>query len=165
MAATEGALIHVLEPDDGQGWIKVRQDVHGDTLEGLVPAGYVEMSTTPLMAPQYRPQASNHVSPVGSPAAQPVMQHASPVSSPSGPRVAAGFPFNPPAMPGGYSPTLTPPTSSAQNHPAIPALGGFGQGKLLSLYTSSFSLLKLNFGSSQLRRYMTTSLQNQTNSA
>jgi len=39
LAVSEGALVHVLEEDDGSGWVKV-SDSHGG--KGLVPASYIE---------------------------------------------------------------------------------------------------------------------------
>jgi hypothetical protein len=38
--SAEGMLVHVLEEDDGSGWVKVT-DNHGG--KGLVPASYLEM--------------------------------------------------------------------------------------------------------------------------
>lgn len=35
----EGTLVHVLEDDDGSGWVKVADDRGG---KGLVPASYIE---------------------------------------------------------------------------------------------------------------------------
>ena len=123
----EGVLVYILEPDDGQGWIKVRMDVHGGSLEGLIPAGYVEHLQSGSNTPQYRPQANNYVSPVVSPATQPVMQHASPISSPARHVASPGFPFNPPTMPGSYSPA-SPPAPPMQTRPSVPIHGTFGQG-------------------------------------
>ncbi|KZP33431.1 hypothetical protein FIBSPDRAFT_810692 [Athelia psychrophila] len=39
LEVSEGALVHVLEDDDGSGWVKVADD-HGG--KGLVPASYIE---------------------------------------------------------------------------------------------------------------------------
>ena len=36
---SEGAVVHIVEPDDGSGWVKV-VDEDGD--RGLVPASYLE---------------------------------------------------------------------------------------------------------------------------
>jgi len=41
LAVSEGATVHVLEDDDGSGWVKVVDDGGG---KGLVPASYVEFS-------------------------------------------------------------------------------------------------------------------------
>jgi hypothetical protein len=121
-------MVHVIEPDDGQGWIKVRLEVQGDSLEGLVPAGYVELLPTGSTTPQYRPQVATHVSPAVSPVAQPVTHHMSPVSSPVRHIASPGFPFNPPTMPGSYSPS-SPPVPPMQSRPSIPTQGAFGQGE------------------------------------
>ncbi|KAJ1326522.1 formin-binding protein 1 [Microdochium nivale] len=41
----EGKEVSVLEPDDGSGWVKVRNGYK----EGLVPASYIEVFTAPIM--------------------------------------------------------------------------------------------------------------------
>jgi hypothetical protein len=38
----EGAVVHVVEPDDGSGWVKV---ANNRGREGLVPASYLEDDT------------------------------------------------------------------------------------------------------------------------
>jgi len=51
LAISEGAIVHVVEDDDGTGWIKV---VDGSGRKGLVPASYVEISQgtkIPLLDP------------------------------------------------------------------------------------------------------------------
>jgi hypothetical protein len=40
---SEGAVVHVVEPDDGSGWVKV---ANHRGREGLVPASYLENDTT-----------------------------------------------------------------------------------------------------------------------
>jgi len=40
---SEGAVVHVVEPDDGSGWVKIAND---RGREGLVPASYLENDTT-----------------------------------------------------------------------------------------------------------------------
>jgi hypothetical protein len=46
----EGATVHVVEPDDGSGWVKVSND---RGRQGLVPASYLEHGTAP--SPQISP--------------------------------------------------------------------------------------------------------------
>jgi len=41
LAVSEGTTVHVLEPDDGSGWVKVADNRGG---KGLVPASYVEFT-------------------------------------------------------------------------------------------------------------------------
>jgi uncharacterized protein YgiM (DUF1202 family) len=55
---TDGAIVEILEEDDGSGWVKVL-DESGN--KGLVPASYVELQST---APEVRastPQLSQPV--------------------------------------------------------------------------------------------------------
>ncbi|KAG7528984.1 hypothetical protein FFLO_05842 [Filobasidium floriforme] len=138
LTVEKGSMVHVIEPDDGQGWIKVRLEVQGDCLEGLVPAGYVELLPTGSTTPQYRPQVATHISPAVSPVAQPVTHHMSPVSSPVRHIASPGFPFNPPMMPGSYSPS-SPPVPPMQSRPSIPTQGAFGQVTALYDYTAAES--------------------------
>ncbi|KAI1637010.1 hypothetical protein F4809DRAFT_606559 [Biscogniauxia mediterranea] len=46
VSVPEGREVTILEPDDGSGWIKVRAGYK----EGIVPASYVEISATPIVA-------------------------------------------------------------------------------------------------------------------
>ncbi|KAF9267293.1 hypothetical protein L218DRAFT_1060412 [Marasmius fiardii PR-910] len=43
LSVTDGSVIHVLEPDDNSGWVKVADDNGGN---GLVPASYLEYETS-----------------------------------------------------------------------------------------------------------------------
>lgn len=43
MTNSEGAIVRVVEPDDGSGWVKV-VDAHGH--DGLVPASYLDHDST-----------------------------------------------------------------------------------------------------------------------
>jgi len=48
LAVYEGAMVHVLEEDDGSGWVKVVDNRGG---KGLVPASYVEPSKAEALTP------------------------------------------------------------------------------------------------------------------
>lgn len=54
LSVPEGASVHVLEEDDGSGWVKVS---HGKS-SGLVPASYVELGSGP--SSPAAPQAASH---------------------------------------------------------------------------------------------------------
>lgn len=43
----EGATVHVVEDDDGSGWVKVADDYGG---KGLVPASYLETTDVKSVA-------------------------------------------------------------------------------------------------------------------
>ncbi|KAJ5132411.1 hypothetical protein N7448_006569 [Penicillium atrosanguineum] len=47
----DGEDVAILEPDDGSGWLRIR----AGSSEGLVPAAYVEATTTPSPAPSASP--------------------------------------------------------------------------------------------------------------
>lgn len=107
-------MVKVLVPDDGQGWIKVRVSIPGGSIEGLIPAGYVEVQARPpgpipsnpsLHSPQQIPPQSNASAP----------QHMSPPRSL--PPVGSTMPVNssPPGMPGSFSAlTPSPPVTLSQ---------------------------------------------------
>ncbi|KAF1985159.1 actin polymerization protein Bzz1 [Aulographum hederae CBS 113979] len=48
ITVAEGRDVTVIEPDDGSGWMRVR----AGALEGLVPAAYVELSTSASVLPE-----------------------------------------------------------------------------------------------------------------
>ncbi|GAO18890.1 uncharacterized protein UV8b_07570 [Ustilaginoidea virens] len=53
LSVAEGKEVILLEPDDGSGWVKVR----AGHKEGVVPATYVDLSTSPACAPA-RPEST-----------------------------------------------------------------------------------------------------------
>jgi hypothetical protein len=151
--ATEGTMVTVLEPDDGQGWIKVRTRLADGSLEGLVPAGYVEVQQPPSSSQQQTqqsqrngtasPLATGNTTPSGTgsgpaPGFGPGGYALGPSPIHQAPDVATapGFPFSTPRIPGGFvsspQPTHTPSTPIG-TRPAGPPRGMYGQGE------SSFS--------------------------
>ena len=63
----EGATVHVVEEDDGSGWVKVI-DNHGG--KGLIPASYLETADVKSLEPsggEPRPsgQSGRHISALG----------------------------------------------------------------------------------------------------
>ncbi|THH20534.1 hypothetical protein EW146_g844 [Bondarzewia mesenterica] len=57
LAVREGATVHVLEEDDGSGWVKVA-DTAGE--KGLVPASYIEPLDARASAPSAQAPTSKH---------------------------------------------------------------------------------------------------------
>ncbi|KAL0581179.1 Protein BZZ1 [Marasmius crinis-equi] len=55
LSVSDGAVVHVLEPDDGSGWVKVA-DGHG--ADGLVPASYLDHQGTQSTDKSTRQQGS-----------------------------------------------------------------------------------------------------------
>ncbi|KAA1469744.1 hypothetical protein DENSPDRAFT_641109 [Dentipellis sp. KUC8613] len=49
LAVEEGAIVHVIEEDDGSGWVKVAD---GSSGKGLVPASYIEATGSGASVPQ-----------------------------------------------------------------------------------------------------------------
>ncbi|KAG9315611.1 hypothetical protein JVU11DRAFT_3253 [Chiua virens] len=48
LSVSEGTIVHVLEEDDGSGWVKVTDDCGG---KGLIPASYLETTAVKLLEP------------------------------------------------------------------------------------------------------------------
>jgi len=156
-------MVTVLEPDDGQGWIKVRTRLADGSLEGLIPAGYVEVQPTPAPPGPSQPQtqqpqrngtpsslATGYTTPPG-PSSGPAPSYApggypsgsSHVQQGPGGAPAQGFPFSTPRIPGGFvSSPHTPqaPSTPIEPRPSGPPRGMYGQGESFASSSHSTSL-------------------------